>query len=143
MLLSRDELTYRSPTSAPDGTPATQINAIATHPSSPLLVSAHEDKFIRFFELPSGKQTYVLPAHSDAVTSLAISPAPSSSTLVSGGHDSSLRIWDLATKAFVQEITLHRRKNDQGVLAVAFGLDGRVMVSAGADGGVKVLTWVA
>ncbi|KAL7409553.1 striatin-3-like protein [Mrakia frigida] len=124
-----------------DGTPATQINAIVTHPTLPLLVSAHEDKFIRFFDISSGEQTYVLPAHSDAVTSLAISPLVPN-TLVSGGHDSSLRIWDLDTKTFVQEITLHRRNKDQGVLAVSMHPKRKVLASAGADGIVKLLTWV-
>ena len=37
-----------------DGTPATQINCIASHPSMPLLVTAHEDKFIKIFDVLTG-----------------------------------------------------------------------------------------
>ena len=38
-----------------DGTPATQINRIASHPTMSILVTAHEDKFIRIFDLTTGK----------------------------------------------------------------------------------------
>lgn len=37
-----------------DGTPATQINHIVSHPTMSLLVTAHEDKFIRIFDLITG-----------------------------------------------------------------------------------------
>lgn len=37
-----------------DGTPATQINALATHPTLPILVTAHEDRYIRMFDLTTG-----------------------------------------------------------------------------------------
>ncbi|CAG8492039.1 3590_t:CDS:2 [Acaulospora colombiana] len=37
-----------------DNTPATQINRIVSHPTIPLLFSAHEDKYIRFFDTNSG-----------------------------------------------------------------------------------------
>lgn len=38
-----------------DGTPATQINRIASHPTMSLLVTAHEDKFIRIFDVTTGE----------------------------------------------------------------------------------------
>jgi hypothetical protein len=37
-----------------DGTPATQINRIVSHPTMSLLVTAHEDKFIRIFDFVTG-----------------------------------------------------------------------------------------
>lgn len=37
-----------------DGTPATQINCIVSHPTMSLLVTAHEDKFIRIFDVTTG-----------------------------------------------------------------------------------------
>jgi len=37
-----------------DGTPATQINRIVSHPTMSVLVTAHEDKFIRIFDLTTG-----------------------------------------------------------------------------------------
>jgi striatin 1/3/4 len=38
-----------------DGTPSTQINKCVSHPTLPLLVTAHEDKYIRMFDLESGE----------------------------------------------------------------------------------------
>lgn len=38
----------------PDGTPATQINCIVSHPTMTILVTAHEDKFIRIFDIFTG-----------------------------------------------------------------------------------------
>jgi striatin 1/3/4 len=37
-----------------DGTPATQINQVVTHPTLPLLITAHEDNYIRIFDLNTG-----------------------------------------------------------------------------------------
>ena len=38
-----------------DGTAATQVNQIVSHPTMSLLVTAHEDKFIRIFDFTTGK----------------------------------------------------------------------------------------
>lgn len=37
-----------------DGTNATQINKIVCHPTMPVVVSGHEDRYIRFFDVNSG-----------------------------------------------------------------------------------------
>lgn len=42
-----------------DGTPATQINSIASHPTMPILVTAHEDKQIRLFDITTGPSSPV------------------------------------------------------------------------------------
>lgn len=77
-------------------------------------------------------------AHLDAVTSLAIDI--SGFLLVSGGHDCSVRFWDLmGSRACIQEITTHREKAHEGVLAVDFHPLLAFMASAGADGVVKLV----
>ena len=59
--------------------------------------------------------------------------------LVSGSHDCSVRFWDiLGSRACVQEITSHREKAREGVLAVEFHPGLPVMASAGADGCVRL-----
>ncbi|KAF9897517.1 hypothetical protein BX616_005468, partial [Lobosporangium transversale] len=45
-------LTFKSDESY-DGTPATQINKVICHPTLPIVVSGHEDRYIRFFDLNS------------------------------------------------------------------------------------------
>jgi striatin 1/3/4 len=37
-----------------DGTPATQVNRVVSHPTMSFLVTAHEDKFIRIFDILTG-----------------------------------------------------------------------------------------
>jgi len=122
-----------------DGTPATQINRIVSHPTMALLVTAHEDKFIRVFDTATGQCTHSMLAHLDGVTSLSIDP--SGFSLVSGSHDCSIRFWDLlGSRACVHEIPAHREKAREGVLDVEFHLTLPFMASAGADGVVKLYT---
>ncbi|GAA5873162.1 hypothetical protein JCM1840_005588 [Sporobolomyces johnsonii] len=140
-----------------DGTPETQINALAAHPTLPLLATAHEDRFIRIFDLSTNTCLVSTLAHLDGVTSLSFSPssAPSAGDeilLASVSHDTSLRLWHLcvpsssspdageATLTCVQEVSSHRVKGAEGVLAVAFAPEGtgERVVTAGADGSVRV-----
>ena len=93
-----------------------------------------------------------MPAHLDGVAGLAVDAA--GLALASGGHDCSVRFWDVLgqdgkngdkekdaknlSMSCVQEITSHRRKADEGVLALAFHPTLPFMASAGADGVVKL-----
>jgi striatin 1/3/4 len=78
-----------------------------------------------------------MPAHLDAVTSLSIDA--SGFSLVSGSHDCSIRFWDLVnTRKCTQEVTNHRAKGNEGVLAVEFHPTLPFMASAGADGTVRL-----
>ncbi|ORY99284.1 WD40-repeat-containing domain protein [Syncephalastrum racemosum] len=120
-----------------DGTVRTQINTLVAHPTMPLIVSGHEDKQIKFFDLRSGSCTQSMSAHMDAVAALDIDP--SGSTLVSGGHDGSIRLWDMnQAKTCIQEFSAHRKKADEGVMSVQYHERMPWMVSGGADGQVKV-----
>ncbi|KAI0306730.1 WD40-repeat-containing domain protein [Multifurca ochricompacta] len=130
------ELTVLHGESGSDGG-LSQANNIVSHPTMPLLITAHEDKYISIYDINTGQCTYTMPAHLDGVTSLSIDAAGFS--LVSGGHDCSIRFWDiLGTKACVQEVTSHRRKASEGVLDVQFHPSLPFMASAGADGIVKL-----
>ncbi len=42
-----------------DGTPQTQINKVVSHPTLPVVVTGHEDKYIRFYDASSGKLAFV------------------------------------------------------------------------------------
>jgi len=120
-----------------DGTPATQINRIVSHPTMSILVTAHEDKYIRIFDITTGQCTHSMLAHLDGVTSLSIDAAGFS--LVSGSHDCSVRFWDLlGSRSCVQELTTHREKAREGVLDVEYHPSLPFMASSGADGVVKL-----
>lgn len=88
-------------------------------------------------ETTEGQCTHSMLAHIEAVTSLSIDAAGFS--LVSGGHDCSVRFWDLrGSRACIQEVSSHREKAREGVLAVEFHPSMTFMASAGADGVVKL-----
>lgn len=123
-----------------DGTAASQINKVLTHPTLPTLITGHENNYIQFFDINTGVCTLSMVAHLDSVTSLDIDP--SGLTLVSGGHDCSVRFWDLAnegnTAVCVQEITAHRKKSAEGVLMVRYHPNAPYFSSAGADGVIRI-----
>ncbi|KAJ2950112.1 hypothetical protein O0L34_g11456 [Tuta absoluta] len=109
---------------------------VRAHPTLPLLVTAHEDRHIRFWDAVSGRLAHAMVAHLDAVTGLALDP--NGLFLLSGSHDCSVRLWNLDTKTCVQEITAHRKKFDESIMDVAFHPLRPYIASAGADGLAKV-----
>ena len=122
-----------------------------------VVISGHEDGYIRFFDANSGKYksvrgdnscgdlllinhagqcTYTMLAHPSAISSLFLSP--DGREMVSAGHDASLRYWSLEKRSCTQEITSHRLMRGEGVCAVVWSQDGRWVLSGGGDGVVKV-----
>ncbi|KAF9427885.1 hypothetical protein BGZ94_003936 [Podila epigama] len=125
-----------------DGTSATQINKIVCHPTMPVLISGHEDRYIRFFDLNSGGCSFSMLSHLNAVSSLDVDAA--GLVLCSGGHDGSIRLWDLASsnRACLQEIPGHRRRGDEGVCAVQYHpTQPKLLATGGADTVAKLWTW--
>lgn len=125
-----------------DGTPASQINKVLTHPTLPILITGHENNYIKFFDINSGACTLSMIAHLDSVTCLDIDP--SGLTLASGGHDCSVRYWDYDNEKnsaiCVQEVTAHRKKSlsMEGVLQVKYHPTAPWFCSAGADGVIRI-----
>lgn len=117
-------------------TKAGRVNSVAAHPSSSLVITAHDDRQLRFFDAQSGKLIHSMTAHLDSITSVGIDP--SGLYCVSGSHDCSLRIWSIETRQCIQEITAHRKKFDEAILDVAFHPNKPLIASAGADALAKV-----
>ncbi|KAI1089985.1 WD40 repeat-like protein [Rostrohypoxylon terebratum] len=118
-------------TSGPTGGSGTASSGIEG-----VIISGHEDRFIRFFDANSGQCTYNMLAHPASISSLSLSP--DGRELVSAGHDASLRFWSLEKRTCTQEITSHRIMRGEGVCSVVWSQDGRWVVSGGGDGVVKV-----
>jgi striatin 1/3/4 len=117
--------------------PSKYINRIISHPTLPVIITAHEDRYIRFYDLNDGSMVHAMVAHLDAVTSLAVDSY--GLYLLSGSHDCSIRLWNIANKkTCVQEITAHRKKFDESILDVAFHPSKPYIASAGADAIAKV-----
>jgi striatin 1/3/4 len=109
---------------------------ILSHPTNSLILSAHEDKSIRFYDSSSGKLVHKMIAHQDACTNLAIDP--SHTYLLSSSHDCSIRLWSLDTKNCIQEITAHRKKNDESVHCIAYHETKSYIASGAADALLKI-----
>jgi len=142
------------------GGPTGSSRAMAGSGVEGVIISGHEDYYIRFFDANSGKScsqslllpgigsgerlifiltgqcTYNMVAHPAAISSLSLSP--DGRELVSAGHDASLRFWSLEKRSCIQEITSHRVMRGEGICTVVWSQDGRWVVSGGGDGVVKV-----
>ncbi|XP_011314225.1 striatin-3 [Fopius arisanus] len=119
-----------------EGSGTRGVNRVVAHPIQPLIISAHEDRHIRFYDHRSATLAHAMVAHLDAVTSLAVDPH--GLYLLSGSHDCSIRLWNMDNKTCVQEITAHRKKFDESILDVAFHPSLPFIASAGADALAKV-----
>ncbi|CAH8438872.1 unnamed protein product [Schistosoma turkestanicum] len=115
---------------------AYSVNSVISHPHFSLIISAHDDRQIRFWDSLSGKCVHSLTAHLDSVTTLSLDSKGTS--LLSASHDCSIRIWDINTKLCIQEITGHRKKFGEAINAVAFHPTQHFMASAGSDALAKV-----
>ncbi|NXV24149.1 STRN4 protein, partial [Cepphus grylle] len=114
--------------SRPPSLATPQVNQVVSHPSQPLTITASDDRGIRFLDNRTGwgRGGFVSPNEA-------------------GGegwghpcHDCSLRLWHLAHKTCVQELTAHRKKHEEAVHAVAFHPSRALSASAGADALAKV-----
>ena len=119
-----------------------------------VVITGHEDRFVRFFDANSGKRNYlhhdhknntnIIPgqctygmlAHPSAISALSLSK--DGREAVSAGHDASIRFWSLEKRICTQDIVSHRAMRGEGVCDVCWSQDGRLVVSAGGDGVVKV-----
>ncbi|KAH9190717.1 hypothetical protein AeNC1_007303, partial [Aphanomyces euteiches] len=112
-----------------------QINHIVAHPTMPLVIAAHQDRRIRFYDLRAGQCVASVVAHQEAVSSLALDS--SGLYLASGGHDGSLRFWSVAERTCVHEQSAHRPKFAEAVHSVAYHATRGFVATAGADSVIK------
>jgi predicted Ser/Thr protein kinase len=107
-----------------------------------LVLAGGQDSTVRLWRLDSGREVCRCTGHDGAVTCAAL--APDGQRALSGGGDGTVRLWDLGTGedagagAEPRPATELRRFDwhPGGVLAVAFGPDGRVW-SGGRDGTLR------
>lgn len=104
------------------------------------LVSGSADMTIRVWLLPDGNCLRTLPAHTNCVLGLALTPDDATLVSTSYDNDRTIKVWDLATGS--QQACL-----DGGTWRVAVSDDGSALVSighgdtGGCDGGHVVMVW--
>ena len=81
-----------------------------------MLIAGTEDYKLRFIDLNSNKLIKTVVGHADSVSCLQMQ---GQNLLMSGGHDGSVRTWDLRTFQLLNDMSCHRRKYDEGTLAIS------------------------
>jgi WD40 repeat protein len=105
--------------------PAKPVNMAIT-PDGRTLAVGNDDGTVRLWDLPSGRERFVLQGHRDVVCDVALSP--DGRTLASGSFDRSARLWDVATGTPLGVLN-HRYP----VWALAFTPDGRLLATAPSE----------
>jgi RNA polymerase sigma factor (sigma-70 family) len=118
-----------------------QTWAVVYFPDGKTLASiAHLDRTIRLWEVGTGKELRgIRTEHQNGPNSLAVSP--DGRWLATGGEfDQRICLWDAASGKLVRQWTAHehRQGRERGVWSVRFAPDGKTLVSAGADGTIRL-----
>lgn len=109
------------------------VRAVAISSSGQTLISGGRDDTIKFWNLRTGKLVHSLDAHSDGITSIAISP--DGKRIVTGGISTpTMKVWDLRTFLMLKGDSGHT----QPVETVAISSDGRFIASGSDDGTIKL-----
>jgi WD40 repeat protein len=119
------------------------VSSTAFSPATDTLVTGSLDTTLRFWDLKTGKEKLSLPGHAGGVLSVAYSP--DGRLVASAGNDAVIKLLNGMTGASLKLLTGHvygKGKNINkpftGVYAVQFSPDGKNLVSAGADGAIKL-----
>jgi WD40 repeat protein len=111
---------------------ADSILDLEISPDGKTLASAGVDKLVKFWELPSGKETGRLEGHTGHVWALAFKP--DGSLLASGSADKDVKVWDFKTKDLKTTIGRH----PASVTGLAWTHDGKSIISSCEDGAVRL-----
>lgn len=104
------------------------VNAVAIAADCQTLASASDDKTIRLWDLPTGKERSILRDHSNFVKSVTFHPTQTH-LLASGSKDRTIKLWNTHTREVLQTLTGHQNQ----VNTVSFSPDGQILATGSAD----------
>jgi WD40 repeat protein len=108
------------------------VNGVAFSADGKRAASAGDDRTIRIWTIPSGKELIFLKGASEEINAIAFSP--DGRFLLSAGTDRLLRLWDLQTGNESRRFKGHT----DVIRTVAFSPDGKKAISGGADRSLRV-----
>jgi WD40 repeat protein len=112
------------------------VLSLAFLPESKTLISASQDKTIKFWNAQTGHLKRTVAAHSGGVQSVASSP--DGKALASAGYDGLVKMWNTKTGAQLRVLEGTISTNTGNVTAVAWSPDGKLLA---VSGGRRVVVW--
>jgi WD40 repeat protein len=124
-----------------------RLTRVAIDPNGLYLATAGYDGRVKVWTMPGGQELFTLSAHSGPVWSIAFSPDGQS--LVTAGADNTAKVWNLRAslaspdnsaqlKISGHSNQINSLSNQPGIRQAAFSPDGARLLTAGADGTVKL-----
>ncbi|KAI9724883.1 MAG: hypothetical protein M1812_000159 [Candelaria pacifica] len=109
------------------------VDTVCFHPNNCYVFSGSCDKTVRMWAVQTGNSVRLFTGHTGNITSMACSP--DGKTLASADDAGSIILWDLA---FGRRVKRMRGHGKGGIWSVSWSVESTVLVSAGADGTVRV-----
>ncbi|RPI78927.1 MAG: WD40 repeat domain-containing protein, partial [Chloroflexi bacterium] len=124
-----------------------RLNKVALESNGRYLATAGHDGIVKLWTMPEGRELFTLSAHNGPVWDITFSPDGQS--LASAGADNIARVWDIraslasSNNSARLELSGHDDQssslgNQPGIRQVAFSPDGETLLTAGADGIIKL-----
>ncbi|MBC8877245.1 MAG: PD40 domain-containing protein [Planctomycetes bacterium] len=113
------------------------VLSLAFLPASTTLVSASQDKTIRFWDAQSGELKRMVAGHSVGVQSVASSP--DGTILASAGFDGMVKLWDTNTVAQLRVLKGTIPTSEGDVTSIVWSPDGKLLAVSGR----RVVVWDA
>jgi WD40 repeat protein/predicted Ser/Thr protein kinase len=109
-----------------------ELNAVAYHPSRPLIATAGYDNVIRIWDIDANRLHRQLEGHTGRIWSLRFHP--SGTRLFSGAQDCTVRIWD--PESGLEKLRLQGHGNY--VYSIDLSPDGKTLASGSGDFSVRL-----
>lgn len=111
------------------------VECVAWHPNNAYVVtgSSGGDKTVRVWDIQRGTAVRIFTGHTGNVTSVAV--ASKGKTIASGDDRGEILIWDIPSGRLLKRMKGHGRG---GIWSLDWSVECTVLVSAGADGTVRV-----
>ena len=101
------------------------VSSAAISRDGRFVLSGSGDKTLKLWDISTGKEITTFSGHANDATSVAFSP--DGRTVLSGSGDKTLKLWDISTG---REINIFSRANTSIIESVAYGQNGRLVVSS-------------